>query len=47
VGMLQVDFTDINKGPGMPARTQLPSDEPKAPAPMEKRVDLPLLSTMS
>lgn len=44
---VQVEFTDINKAPGIPARTKLPNEEPKAAPPKEKKLSLPLLSRMS
>ena len=44
---MQVEFTDIHKEPGVPARTKLPNDEPKAAPPKEKKLQLPLLSRMS
>jgi hypothetical protein len=44
---LQIEFTDINKAPGIPARTKLLDEEPKAALPKEKKLELPLLSRMS
>jgi hypothetical protein len=44
---VQVEFTDINKAPGIPARTKLPNEEPTAAPPKEKKLELPLLSRMS
>ena len=44
---MQIEFTDIQKAPGIPARTKLPNEEPKPAPPKEKKLELPLLSRMS